>query len=104
MLCGRLPFLSEGFGDIIIMHVMKEPEPPQLKNPAVPPEFERGDPARAGQEPRRPLPVDGRDAGQARASLSIHTGPINIYSPSVGSDRDPDGRASREPIQAPDAL
>jgi len=37
MLCGAPPFLSEGFGDIIIMHVMKEPENPQHKNPAVPP-------------------------------------------------------------------
>jgi len=36
MLCGGPPFLSEGFGDIIIMHVMKEPVPPQHKNPAVP--------------------------------------------------------------------
>ena len=35
MLCGAPPFLSEGFGDIIIMHVMKEPVPPQQKNPAV---------------------------------------------------------------------
>jgi hypothetical protein len=36
MLCGAPPFLSEGFGDIIIMHVMKEPVHPQQKNPAVP--------------------------------------------------------------------
>jgi len=36
MLCGGPPFISEGFGDIIIMHVMKEPVPPQHKNPAVP--------------------------------------------------------------------
>lgn len=35
MLCGAPPFLSEGFGDIIIMHVMREPEPPQLRNPTV---------------------------------------------------------------------
>jgi serine/threonine protein kinase len=36
MLCGAPPFISEGFGDIIIMHVMKEPEPPQNKNPSIP--------------------------------------------------------------------
>jgi serine/threonine protein kinase len=36
MLCGAPPFLSEGFGDIIIMHVMKEPVPPQQINPTVP--------------------------------------------------------------------
>jgi serine/threonine protein kinase len=36
MLCGAPPFVSEGFGDIIIMHVMREPEPPQSKNPAIP--------------------------------------------------------------------
>ncbi len=36
MLCGGPPFVSEGFGDIIIMHVMREPEPPQRVNPAVP--------------------------------------------------------------------
>jgi serine/threonine-protein kinase len=38
MLCGGPPFISEGFGDIIIMHVMKEPVPPEQKNPAVPSE------------------------------------------------------------------
>jgi serine/threonine protein kinase len=36
MLCGGPPFVSEGFGDIIIMHVMQEPVPPQHKNPLVP--------------------------------------------------------------------
>jgi serine/threonine protein kinase len=36
MLCGAPPFISEGFGDIIIMHVMREPEPPQSKNPSIP--------------------------------------------------------------------
>jgi eukaryotic-like serine/threonine-protein kinase len=36
MLCGAPPFVSEGFGDIIIMHVMRPPEPPQSKNPAIP--------------------------------------------------------------------
>lgn len=36
MLCGAPPFISEGFGDIIIMHVMREPEPPQSRNPAIP--------------------------------------------------------------------
>ena len=36
MLCGGPPFVSEGFGDLIIMHVMKEPVPPQHKNPAIP--------------------------------------------------------------------
>jgi serine/threonine protein kinase len=36
MLCGAPPFISEGFGDIIIMHVMREPESPQLRNPLIP--------------------------------------------------------------------
>ena len=36
MLCGAPPFVSEGFGDIIIMHVMREPEPIQKRNPLVP--------------------------------------------------------------------
>jgi serine/threonine-protein kinase len=36
MLCGGPPFVSEGFGDLIIMHVMKDPVPPQHKNPLVP--------------------------------------------------------------------
>ena len=36
MLCGAPPFVSEGFGDIIIMHVMREPEPPQARNPSIP--------------------------------------------------------------------
>ena len=38
MLCGGPPFVSEGFGDLIIMHVMKEPVPPQHKNPSIPSE------------------------------------------------------------------
>jgi serine/threonine protein kinase len=36
MLCGVPPFMSEGFGDIIIMHVMREPEPPQQRNSTIP--------------------------------------------------------------------
>jgi serine/threonine protein kinase len=36
MLCGAPPFISEGFGDIIIMHVMREPEAPQIRNPLIP--------------------------------------------------------------------
>lgn len=36
MLCGTPPFVSEGFGDIIIMHVMRPPEHPQSKNPSIP--------------------------------------------------------------------
>jgi eukaryotic-like serine/threonine-protein kinase len=36
MLCGAPPFLSDGFGDLIIMHVMREPEHPQQRNPAIP--------------------------------------------------------------------
>jgi serine/threonine protein kinase len=36
MLCGAPPFISEGFGDLIIMHVMREPEHPQLRNPSIP--------------------------------------------------------------------
>lgn len=36
MLCGAPPFISEGFGDIIIMHVMRPPEPPETKNPLIP--------------------------------------------------------------------
>jgi len=35
MLCGAPPFASEGFGDILIMHVMREPDPPRRRNPAV---------------------------------------------------------------------
>jgi serine/threonine-protein kinase len=36
MLCGAPPFLSEGFGELIVMHVTRAPEPPQKLNPEIP--------------------------------------------------------------------
>ena len=36
MLCGSPPFVTEGFGDILVMHITQKPEPPSARNPQVP--------------------------------------------------------------------
>jgi serine/threonine-protein kinase len=40
MLCGAPPFLAEGPGDVLLMHMSQAPEPPAVRNPAVPPALE----------------------------------------------------------------
>ena len=41
MLCGAPPFVSEGFGQVLMMHMTSEPLPPRSHNPAVPLALER---------------------------------------------------------------
>ncbi len=41
MLVGRPPFISEGFGEILMMHMQTPPEPPSALCPDVPPAFEQ---------------------------------------------------------------
>jgi hypothetical protein len=41
MVCGRAPFVSEGFGEMIHFHLNEAPPPPRTINPAVPEELER---------------------------------------------------------------
>jgi serine/threonine-protein kinase len=36
MLCGSLPFVSQGLGDILVMHVSRAPEPPSARCPDIP--------------------------------------------------------------------
>jgi eukaryotic-like serine/threonine-protein kinase len=40
MVCGAPPFLAEGFGNVLIMHLTQEPPSPRSRNPAVPPALE----------------------------------------------------------------
>jgi len=40
LLCGKPPFVSEGWGDIVLAHLTKAPEPPTSKNPSIPRELE----------------------------------------------------------------
>ena len=40
MLTGRVPFPGEGFGEILVAHLMKEPERPSTLNPDITPELE----------------------------------------------------------------
>ncbi|MEO6953964.1 MAG: serine/threonine-protein kinase [Polyangia bacterium] len=40
LLTGRVPFPGEGFGEILVAHLTKEPELPSTLNPAIPPELE----------------------------------------------------------------
>jgi serine/threonine protein kinase len=79
MLCGAPPFLSEGFGDIIIMHVMKEPEPPHLKNPAVPIEVSMSVVRALAKSPDdRFQSMQEMQAALRAGAAAPHTGPIQI--------------------------
>jgi len=40
LLTGRVPFPGEGFGEILVAHLTKEPEPPSKLNPDITPELE----------------------------------------------------------------
>jgi eukaryotic-like serine/threonine-protein kinase len=40
MLCGAPPFVSAGWGDIVLAHLTKAPEPPSAKNPLISRELE----------------------------------------------------------------
>jgi serine/threonine-protein kinase len=86
MLCGAPPFLSEGFGDIIIMHVMKEPDPPHHKNPAVPPEVSAAILHALAKSPsdRFQSMSEFQAALRAYSYSAAHTGPIHI-TPPVGT-------------------
>jgi eukaryotic-like serine/threonine-protein kinase len=41
MVCGQVPFFSDGVGDVLIRHVTEAPRPPRELNAAVPPGLER---------------------------------------------------------------
>jgi eukaryotic-like serine/threonine-protein kinase len=36
MLCGAPPFVSSGYGEVLVMHLTQPPPPPRSKNPAIP--------------------------------------------------------------------
>jgi eukaryotic-like serine/threonine-protein kinase len=36
MVCGSPPFAADGFGDLLVMHIMQAPPAPRSRNPAVP--------------------------------------------------------------------
>ncbi|MBP6741412.1 MAG: protein kinase [Deltaproteobacteria bacterium] len=40
LLCGRVPFPGDGFGEVLVAHLTREPEPPRQYNPNIPPEVE----------------------------------------------------------------
>jgi serine/threonine-protein kinase len=41
MICGRPPFTSQGFGDVLMMQMAMVPPPPSSLNPEIPPPLER---------------------------------------------------------------
>jgi serine/threonine-protein kinase len=41
MVCGRPPFVSEGFGEMVHLHISEPPPPPRTFNPAIPEDLER---------------------------------------------------------------
>jgi serine/threonine-protein kinase len=84
MLCGAPPFTSEGFGDLIIMHVMKEPEPPQHKNPEVPPEVNAAILRALAKAPSDRFQSMTEFLSALRGYAAGHTGPIHL-TPPVGS-------------------
>ncbi len=40
LLTGRVPFPGDGFGEVLVAHLTREPEPPRSINPSLPPELE----------------------------------------------------------------
>src|SRR5450759_1202147 len=84
MLCGAPPFVSEGFGDIIIMHVMKDAEPPERRNPAVPPEISAAILRALAKAPSDRFQSMTEFQSALRGYAAGHTGPIHM-TPSVGS-------------------
>jgi serine/threonine protein kinase len=85
MLCGAPPFLSEGFGDIIIMHVMKEAEPPHLRNATVPPELSAAILRALAKSPEDRFQSMSEFQATLRSSVAAaHTGPI-LIAPQVGT-------------------
>jgi serine/threonine-protein kinase len=36
MVCGAPPFMAQGFGDILVQHITRPPEPPQRRNASIP--------------------------------------------------------------------
>jgi serine/threonine-protein kinase len=41
MLCGAPPFVGEGFGDVLVQHLTRAPDPPRSRNPSIPASLER---------------------------------------------------------------
>src|SRR5262245_20776567 len=41
MVCGRAPFVSEGFGEMVHLHISEPPPPPRSIEPSVPEDLER---------------------------------------------------------------
>ncbi|HXU83976.1 MAG TPA: serine/threonine-protein kinase, partial [Polyangia bacterium] len=41
MLCGSPPFVGEGFGDVLVQHLTRAPDPPRSRNPIIPGSLER---------------------------------------------------------------
>jgi serine/threonine-protein kinase len=41
MLCGSPPFVGEGFGDVLVQHLTRAPDPPRTRNPTIPGSLER---------------------------------------------------------------
>jgi serine/threonine-protein kinase len=41
MVCGRPPFVSEGFGEMVHLHIGTPPPPPRTLNPSIPDDLER---------------------------------------------------------------
>ena len=60
MLCGRPPFVSEGFGEMVHLHISQPPPPPRTINPAIPEDAGAADPLVPRQGARRTDADDGR--------------------------------------------
>ena len=66
MLCGQPPFVSEGFGELVNMHLNVAPPAPSSQNPDVSPAHRRHCFEDVVQEPGRALRRHGRAAGGAQ--------------------------------------
>jgi eukaryotic-like serine/threonine-protein kinase len=123
MLTGAAPFMSEGWGEVVLMHVTKPPPPPRQKNAQVSPELEAVVLKALAKAPgdrwqsmadlatalRNAVALDGSKfttgaPASGRASTTLRTAAGEVSGPqmstAVVADRDDEGvpRASRRPV------
>ena len=95
MLCGRVPFVSSGFGDVLVKHLLEAPAAAALAG-ARDPWAGRGDDPPQPQQGPRPRFATMEEAWAALCSATPTPGPVPIE-PSAATSAPSSGRGSRPP-------
>ena len=123
MLCGRPPFVSPGFGELLMMHLTRPPPSPRELNGAIPEPVEQiilralskkpedrfasmdefcSSLSHAGSTAARTGPVTGLSDGQVRAREGAHgAGPVTTFSTAtgqIGGPKTQTAERSRRPL------